>query len=121
MAHVLKKQQGPLCLEHRWSGEGNFWRAGGGKSHPTSYRKDVGFDAKCAGKPLEGRQQGSDRMSLILQNRLSSLWRADHKGEGQSGETRQKATAAPCRRGLMMASSGALENQWGFNNQQCPC
>lgn len=97
MAHVFKKQQGSLCLEHSRSGEGNFWREGGGRSHPTSYTKDVGFDVKCAGKLLEGRQQGSDVMSLILKNRLSSLWRADHRGEEQSRESHQKATAAPCR------------------------
>lgn len=73
MTHVFKKQQGSLCLGHSRSVEGNFWREGGGRSHRTSYSKDVGFDVKCARKLLEGRQQGSDVMSLILQNRLSSL------------------------------------------------
>lgn len=66
MAHVFKKQQGPLCLEGRGSRKRTFWRTGRGRSNPRSYSKDMGFDAKCAGKLLKGRQQGSDIMSLIF-------------------------------------------------------
>lgn len=66
MAHVLKGAAGAGCLEHRSKGRvdpfGEQVEARSCRGQWTMVRAWDWLGSKCAGKPLEGREQRSDMM-----------------------------------------------------------